>query len=290
MPSSPLLAAAGVIAKIAHSVNIWSTRTPQGRATLAAAYQQKIHRHSKLSETAVGEATKQVGERIVRPAADSLYKHVRNDLNQALSTPRPTPAKGGALLPQPVLAQQGDLITGARHTPGERPRRLPLGLTVARGTAELNGAGPTAHRSGIGRRSRSSRTRPQRRPDSSRICWMTSSIQAPTAHRRRRGERHSEAGSGIAGMSSPTAARIPPTRARLAPVPRRVTASRGGSAPLDSTHATCERDTDFGWVQESGRSGLSSLIVTSEARSPSQVLLRDHRDRPETASQYPKLA
>lgn len=40
-------------------------------------------------------------------------------------------------------------------------------------------------------------------------------------------------------------------------------------------------------VYETGR---SSLIVVSEAQGLSQVLVRDHRDRPETASQYPQLA
>ncbi|MFE7512094.1 hypothetical protein ACFU8I_12880 [Streptomyces sp. NPDC057540] len=84
----PLIAAAGLIAKIAQSVYTWSTKTPQGQATMAAAtavaaYQQnKTNPHSKWTETATEEATKRVGEHIVRPAADSLYKHVRNDLNK----------------------------------------------------------------------------------------------------------------------------------------------------------------------------------------------------------------
>ncbi|MFK0257477.1 hypothetical protein [Streptomyces sp. NPDC090445] len=84
----PLLAAAGAIVKIAHSVYTWTQKTPQGRAALAAvsaaaAYQNaKSHPNDGAARQRAFEAGKKVGEHVVNPAAQSLYDHVRKDLNK----------------------------------------------------------------------------------------------------------------------------------------------------------------------------------------------------------------
>ncbi|MFG2482712.1 MULTISPECIES: hypothetical protein [Streptomyces] len=84
----PLLVAAGAVVKIAHSVYIWTQKTPQGRATLAAANAAAAYQHAKkhpndgAAQQHAFEAGKEVGEHVVNPAAQSLYNHVRKDMNK----------------------------------------------------------------------------------------------------------------------------------------------------------------------------------------------------------------
>ncbi|GAA2650431.1 MULTISPECIES: hypothetical protein [Streptomyces] len=84
----PLLAVAGALVKIAHSAYTWTQKTPQGRATLAAANAAAAYQHAKKHPTDGSaqqhafEAGKKLGEHVVNPAAQSLYSHVRKDLNK----------------------------------------------------------------------------------------------------------------------------------------------------------------------------------------------------------------
>ncbi|MEV7613851.1 hypothetical protein [Streptomyces sp. NPDC089799] len=84
----PLLAAAGVVVKIAQSVYTWTQKTPQGRATLAAATAAAAYQHAKknpndgMAQQHAFEAGKKLGEDVVNPVTQSLYNHIRKDLNK----------------------------------------------------------------------------------------------------------------------------------------------------------------------------------------------------------------
>ncbi|MFE0698838.1 hypothetical protein [Streptomyces sp. NPDC058872] len=84
----PLIAAAGAVVKIVHSVYTWTQKTPQGRATLAVASAAAAHQHAKShphdggAQAHAFEAMKKVGEHVVNPTAESLFNHVRTNLKK----------------------------------------------------------------------------------------------------------------------------------------------------------------------------------------------------------------